>query len=67
MKRTIYEKADEVAIWLGTKYENSNLAFVFLSGVLERADAEAWAQKLLIDPNSEVYLCALTLLLLRQY
>jgi hypothetical protein len=35
--------------------------------VLERADAEAWAQKLLIDPNSEVYLCALTLLLLRRY
>lgn len=25
--RTIYEKANEVAIWLGTKYENSDLAF----------------------------------------
>jgi hypothetical protein len=39
--RTIYEKANEVAIWQGAKYGNSDLAFVFLSEVLERADAEA--------------------------
>ena len=41
MMRTIYEKAEEVAIWLGSENKNSELAFALLHGALERADAEA--------------------------
>jgi len=67
MMRTIYEKAYEVAIWLGIECHCSDLAFEFLYGVLEREDAEAWTQNILTDLTFEVFLIALCRLLIRSY
>jgi hypothetical protein len=67
MMKTIYERANEVTIWLGIERHRSDLAFDFLHGVLERADAEAWARKILTDPESKIFLSALCILFLRPY
>jgi hypothetical protein len=67
MMKIIYEKADEVAIWLGIEGDNSGLGFDFLHGALERADAEAWTQNILTDPTLGDFLLALDSLYLRPY
>lgn len=65
--RTIYEKASEVAIWLGSEALHSDLVFAFLHAVLPRADAEAELHELLTDSDSTTYLYALPALFLRPY
>jgi hypothetical protein len=57
----------KVVIWLGLKKNLSDTTFAFLHGVLERKDAEAWAQHTIRAPELKFILDALALLFLRKY
>ncbi|KAG4442122.1 hypothetical protein IFR05_002408 [Cadophora sp. M221] len=40
--KTIYEKAEEVVVWLGPSYENSHLAFQFIQEMYDHRDHVEW-------------------------
>ncbi|KAH7319078.1 heterokaryon incompatibility protein-domain-containing protein [Rhexocercosporidium sp. MPI-PUGE-AT-0058] len=65
--KTIYERADEVIVWLGPSFDNSHLAFELVRELYAHSDDVSWIQLRLRHAHASECLAAFSSLLRRDY